>query len=77
MAEMFDPHKNYTDDEYSVTGAALNQIGQLILDLKREVKNLKETELNQELTDLRVRDKNPSVKDAWDQYQTVLGLASK
>ena len=74
----FDPRRKYdAGRSYDITGAALNQIGAEIVDLKQKVKDLKADNVQEELTALRIRDKNPTVKDAWDNYQTVLALVSK
>lgn len=75
MADSFNPHLKYNDNDYNITGKALNQIGKEILDLRQEVKDLKDKDVHEELAGLRIRDKNPAVKDAWDKYQTVLSLA--
>ena len=72
----FNENAVYTADEkFTITGEVLNSICQQILRLQKEIKNLKDAETQKELEDLRIRDKNPAVKDAWDQYQTVLGLS--
>jgi len=76
MSNSFNPNQKYSDKEYTITGVALNQIGKQILGLQAEVKELKDNEMQSELNALRLRDKNPAVKDAWDKYQTVLGLAT-
>lgn len=74
----YDPDKVYDDDdEYTITGKVINSISQRILSLRKELKNIEEEKLKEELNMLRIRDKNPAVKDAWDQYQTVLGLAKR
>ena len=65
------------DDDYTVPGRILNEISAVILAMEEEINNLKDAELKKELEELRIRDKNPAVKDAWDQYQTVLKLARK
>lgn len=77
MASMtYDPSIKYGDDEsFNVRGPVLNDISTQILHLRKKVTDLEEADEKQELTDLRIRDKNPAVKDAWDQYQTVLRLA--
>ena len=74
----FDPRRQYNDDEhYTITGAALNQIAQLIRDLETELEQLDNIKVQEELKMLRIRDRHPAVKEAWDQYQTVLKLAVK
>lgn len=75
MADAFDPHRKYDDKEYTITGKALNQIGIQMLDMKREIDHLKSIGDKEELAMLRLRDKNPAIKNAWDQYQIVLNLA--
>ncbi len=65
------------DDEetFNITGELMNKINKKILSLEQEITDLTDAEMKKELNDLRIRDKNPAVKDAWDQYQTVLGLS--
>lgn len=76
MAQDYDPNVRYDPDtEYTLRGKLVNKISQIILDLRQEVKDLKDAEVMKELEDLRIRDRHPAVKDAWDQYQTVLKLA--
>jgi len=72
----FDPQRKYDDKEYTITGKALNEIGNQILVLKQKVRDLEADDVQEELAALRIRDKNPAVKDAWDKYQTVLGLTN-
>ena len=72
----YDPNTKYNADEsYRIVGSVINGISQNILALQKQVRELKEADEKQELADLRIRDKNPAVKDAWDQYQTVLNLS--
>ena len=72
----YDPDKIYDEDcDYTIPGRVVNQISKMILNLEQEIEELKDKELKEELEELRIRDKNPSVKDAWDQYLTVLKLA--
>jgi len=81
----FNEEGGYKDDEeFRVPGKVLNQIAETICDLKSfnnkldmEVTLLKDKALHAELNDLRLRDKNPTLRDAWDQYQTILALTSK
>ncbi len=63
------------DETFTINGALMNKINKLILDLEQQIVDLKDAEIKSELEDLRIRDKNPAVKDAWDQYQTVLHLS--
>lgn len=72
----YNPNKVYDEDcDYTIPGRVVNQISKMILELEQEIEELKEAELNKELEDLRIRDRHPPVKDAWDQYLTVLTLA--
>jgi len=73
----FDPTRTYDERPYNITGGALNQIGQEMLELKQQLLDVEKNALHQELEDLRLRDKNPAVKDAWDKYQTILELTRK
>lgn len=74
----YDPNRKYDEDtEFTITGEVINEISQKILGLQQKVKDLEEADEKQELKDLRIRDRNPAIKDAWDQYQTVMGLARK
>jgi hypothetical protein len=74
----YDPNVKYNDTEqFNITGSVINGISRTILALQQQVKDLEEAEEKQELKALRIRDRNPSVKDAWDQYQIVLGLAKE
>jgi len=52
----------------------LNDLCEMIQDLKADVR-AQEAKIDQdELHELRLRDRNPALKEAWDQYQTVKGL---
>lgn len=74
----FDPNKTYEENgEYSISGGALNQIGDKIRKLEKQIDDMKDEALMDELEELRLRDRNPALKDAWDKYQTVLGLTRK
>lgn len=73
----YNPHRTYDDTDYTIAGNVLNKIGKEILKLEQIINDSKADEMKQEIDMLRIRDKNPAVKDAWDKYQTVLGLASK
>ena len=53
---------------------------QKITDLEREVLQMRvhiQAQQLEELTEKVQRDQNPAVKDAWEQYQTVLRLAKE
>jgi len=74
----YSPNNTYpSDEQYNITGSVINGISKQILSLQAEVQAFKDAKLEDELADFRLRDKNPAVKDAWDQYQTVLGLATR
>lgn len=74
----YDPTRKYDDDEtFTLTGKTVNSISNRILVLRQKLKDIEDEQLKEELKMLRIRDKNPAVKDAWDQYQTVLGLAKR
>jgi len=73
----FDPTRTYDEKTYTITGGALNDIGQTILKLKKQAADTEKDAIQLELADLRLRDKNPAVKDAWDKYRTVLELTRK
>jgi len=73
----FDPSRTYDERSYNITGGALNQIGQEMLELKQQLLDVEKNALQLELKDLRLRDKNPAVKDAWDKYMVVLELTRK
>lgn len=74
----YDPNIKYDDDvTFNIDGKTLNSISKRILDLRTKIANAEKLDLETELTDLRLRDKNPTLKDAWDQYQTVLALVKK
>lgn len=74
----YDPNRKYDNDKtYNIKGSVVNSISDEILELQRQIRDFADAEVKKELEDLRIRDKNPAVKDAWDKYQTVLGLAVK
>jgi len=73
----FDPKRVYDEKTYTITGGALNDIGQTILKLRKKVADAEKDAIHLELEELRLRDRNPTLKDAWDKYQTVLGLTRK
>ena len=76
MTITYDPKTIWdADTEFRIKGDLLNEISKDYLDLEKEITELKEQALHKELDELRLRDKNPSLKDAWDQYQVVLTLS--
>jgi len=76
MAIEYDYEVNYPDDEkMHVTGEVLNSISEKIRSRDKAIAELKDENMREELIELRLRDKNPSLKDAWDQYQVILQLS--
>jgi len=75
MGVEYDYTVNYPDAEVmTVTGKVLNSISDRVRDRDKIIAKLKDENMREELNDLRLRDKNPTLKDAWDQYQVVLQL---
>ena len=78
MSQLYDPDRVYDEDtDYTIPGEILNKISKMILALEQAITDQEDALLKKELNELRIRDRNPAVKDAWDQYQTVLKLARK
>lgn len=75
------PDIKLEDKQYNIEGKLMNDIGEWINDLKfqnqileQQIKDMERAAMENELAELRLRDKNPALKDVWDQYQTVLAL---
>ena len=86
MSKMKEQNKDYDYDHevvypdektFTINGKVLNSISTVILNLEKQIKDAETDVMLEELEELRLRDKNPSLKDAWDQYQVVLGLTRK
>ena len=78
MSISYDPYAVYPDNEkFTIPGRVLNGIGRIIRDLEVQIKNTANEAMEKELEELRLRDKNPSLKDAWDKYQTMLNLVKE
>jgi hypothetical protein len=60
-----------------VAGEVLNGIGEELIRLNHALDNIEKVRLQEELEELRLRDKNPALKDAWDHYQTTMALVKK
>lgn len=65
------------DHSYRIKGSVLNAIGKELIRLKQQVEDQEKESLQKEVQELRLRDRTPAVREAWDQYQTILNLARK
>lgn len=66
----------YVDAEkvFSIQGKVINEIVDVVQAFKKKVRDQKLKLIEQELEELKLRDRNPAAKDAWDQYQTIKTL---
>jgi hypothetical protein len=73
---LYDRLNQMPDSPYEKTQADLkkSEIARLNHELMK-IKVYVQSELLKDLDEQHFRDTNPTVKDAWDQYQTILRLA--